>query len=297
MRFSNPFRKAGRWLRGNTHTHTIQSDGKLTPAQVGEAYGKLNYDFVFLTDHWKRTLPPPARGGPLLIAAEELDFDLRGGNYHVVCLGLQREWPRRKFRSLAELTRLAEREKVLLIMAHPYWCGTPSLRYLNAGPFAGVEVYNTVCDALIGKGYSAVHWDDLLDAGKRVWGIAADDMHTPERRAGAGTLKTIAGGWLMVKAKTCTPKAILQAIRGGDFYATQGPLIKDIGVARRRVRVRCSPVKRINFIANRSEGAVCTAAAGPLCEAEYLIPPGTALMCGSNALTKKGRSRGATRSF
>ena len=58
----------------------------------------------------------------------------------------------RKFRSLAELTRLAGREKVLLIMAHPYWCGAPSLRYLRAGPFAGVEVYNTVCDALNRQG-------------------------------------------------------------------------------------------------------------------------------------------------
>lgn len=38
-------------LKGCLHTHTTYSDGKLTPQQVADAYGRLGYDFIAFTDH------------------------------------------------------------------------------------------------------------------------------------------------------------------------------------------------------------------------------------------------------
>ena len=255
MRSPSLFQKKGLWLKGNTHTHTKNSDGQLTVKEIAVEYGKRGYDFVFLTDHWKRTVPPAGlKTPPLLIPATEIDFTVRGDFHHVVCLGLKREWRRRGFRSLDELIRLGETEGVSLIMAHPYWLGNKSELYLKTLPFLGVEVYNTVCDDAIGKGYSAVHWDDMLVAGKRVFGFAADDFH--ERRFGLGA------GWIMVKARACTERAILAALKGGDFYSSQGPEIRDVTVEPGRASVRCSPVARINFIANRFRGKVVRAPEG-----------------------------------
>ncbi len=38
-------------LKGCLHTHTTCSDGKLTPQEVADAYGGLDYDFIAFTDH------------------------------------------------------------------------------------------------------------------------------------------------------------------------------------------------------------------------------------------------------
>src|SRR5688500_17510951 len=40
-----------RWFKGNTHTHTLNSDGDSTPDEVVRWYREHGYHFVFLTDH------------------------------------------------------------------------------------------------------------------------------------------------------------------------------------------------------------------------------------------------------
>jgi len=42
---------ASRWFKGNTHTHTLNSDGDSTPDEVVRWYREHGYQFVFLTDH------------------------------------------------------------------------------------------------------------------------------------------------------------------------------------------------------------------------------------------------------
>ena len=44
-------REGLRWLKGNTHTHTIWSDGDAPPEQVVEYYDERGYDFLCLSEH------------------------------------------------------------------------------------------------------------------------------------------------------------------------------------------------------------------------------------------------------
>lgn len=44
-------REGLRWLKGNTHTHTIWSDGDAPPEQVVEYYNERGYDFLCLSEH------------------------------------------------------------------------------------------------------------------------------------------------------------------------------------------------------------------------------------------------------
>src|SRR5687767_3140865 len=39
------------WFKGNTHTHTINSDGDSTPDEVVRWYREHAYQFLVLTDH------------------------------------------------------------------------------------------------------------------------------------------------------------------------------------------------------------------------------------------------------
>jgi len=264
--FANPFSHDGLWLRGNTHTHTTESDGQFSPEQTGIEYGKRGYDFVFLTDHRKRTVPPPLTdSAALLIPAEETDLDWKGSFFHVVVLGASKSLYRKRYASMNELIEMADAENALLIMAHPYWCGTRSQDFLDLQPFHGVEVFNTICDS-IAKGTSAVHWDDMLDAGLRVCGFAADDFHHLD--------KGIEGGWIVVKARENSESAILDGIRGGLFYSTQGPEIHSITLGGDGVRVECSPVQQIRFVANRFNGKVMRAEEGKSISEAAWLPRG-----------------------
>src|SRR6478736_3464982 len=47
-----PFDKPGQWWRGNLHTHSTISDGRVSPEAVIAAYRDEGYDFVSLTDHF-----------------------------------------------------------------------------------------------------------------------------------------------------------------------------------------------------------------------------------------------------
>src|SRR5262245_21724371 len=40
-----------RWYKGNTHTHTINSDGDSTPDEVVRWYREHGYNFLVLSDH------------------------------------------------------------------------------------------------------------------------------------------------------------------------------------------------------------------------------------------------------
>jgi len=43
------------WYKGNTHTHTLNSDGDSSPGEVAHWYRDHEYDFLVLSDHNYRT--------------------------------------------------------------------------------------------------------------------------------------------------------------------------------------------------------------------------------------------------
>src|ERR1700722_2663169 len=56
------------WYRGNTHTHTINSDGDASPDAVVRWYKEHDYQFLFITDH--EYVTNPARLNELFGASE-----------------------------------------------------------------------------------------------------------------------------------------------------------------------------------------------------------------------------------
>jgi len=113
-------------------------------------------------------------------------------------------------------------------------------------------------------------WDELLGQGRRLWGLANDDAHSVgESRFGR---PQSGRAWVLVNAPKKDEGAILQAVRHGAFYATQGPTIEAVQCEGAVVQVRCSPVREVRFVARATRGRTYYAGKGPLLEsAEYEV--------------------------
>jgi hypothetical protein len=255
-----------RWFKGNLHTHTDRSDGVLAPAAVVEWYASRGYDFLALTDHGRVT--GMESSSLLLIPGVEITaLDERAGSCHHLVALLE---PRRSD-SISRLQACGPQRMVedlaaagaVVVLAHPYWLGLAATETYPLRGAIALEVYNHSCEVDRGRGYSEVHWDDLLQRGRRLFGIACDDAHFRLPDAG--------GGYVMVRAAELTAAAILQSLARGEFYSTQGPEIRGFGLrpasgqapasghawqGRLEAVVECSPCKRVVFYADRWLGAV-----------------------------------------
>src|SRR4051794_15207266 len=74
------------WLKGNTHTHTLASDGDSPPEDVVRWYREHGYDFLVITDHDKVTRVDG--GGMVMIPGEEITDRLQKKPLHVNALGI-----------------------------------------------------------------------------------------------------------------------------------------------------------------------------------------------------------------
>ena len=78
--------------KGNLHCHTTESDGRLSPAEVKEAYRQLGYDFLAITDHRKMTEDIHMEDGMLMLSGLEMDFMLPSEALHIVGVGMNRQY-------------------------------------------------------------------------------------------------------------------------------------------------------------------------------------------------------------
>ena len=89
--------RSGRWLKGNTHTHTLESDGDSPPDVVARWYKTHGYKFLVLSDH--NVLVDPARFASLmdssflLIPGEEITTAFQKKPVHVNGLNIHRVIP------------------------------------------------------------------------------------------------------------------------------------------------------------------------------------------------------------
>ena len=87
----NPFKQSGQWYRGNTHSHSTESDGRLPMAERFAAYREAGYDFLVLTDHRKvNDVSAHSRDGFLAISGSEVhpSNPYGGDTYHIVGINL-----------------------------------------------------------------------------------------------------------------------------------------------------------------------------------------------------------------
>ncbi len=275
--FGNPFEAEGRWFRGNLHTHTLNSDGEMSPGQIVEAYEEARYDFLSITDHGKLTdTDELSSQGLLLIPGEEVcvGSSENGRFFHVVGVGIYGEIPVKDLDRSMTPQRAIDLIRGLggeAIVAHPYWSGLTQNDLVGLRGQLGLEVYNTTCELDIGKGLSSVHWDSLLANGLRLLGFAVDDAHSKERPY---LPRDSCRAWISVRAVSLMEDRIMDSIRRGLFYSSNGPEIRNLEIKEDEIRVTSSPARSIAFISNEWLGQKNTAETGTIEEACYKLTGG-----------------------
>jgi hypothetical protein len=245
-----PFSADGAWLRCALHAHTTNSDGELAPERLAAHYERAGYDVLFITDHWVRTeVKRPGR--ILVIPSVELNATLEGSgsDAHVLALGVDADpvEPGRSFPNLAETVSWIRANGGLPFLAHPYWSGLTSAELTGVEGLLGLEVYNAGCELEIGRGFAASQWDEALERGQLLLGIATDDSHLPGFDSGFASV------WVRTEERTA--EAILDALASGRFYSSTGPLIEAIELDEDAVEVRCSPAASVGLVTTRMFGS------------------------------------------
>lgn len=252
IEFANPFAVEGEWFKGNLHTHSTNSDGALNPQELVRRYKDSGYDFLAITDHNRFTeLDPDLCDGILLIPGEEINVGKSevGTDFHLVLFGIREHVSDRS--SPQTVIDQAKSQGAEVILCHPYWSQLSINDMLSIEGYIGVEVFNSTCHFSIGKGFSQIHWDDLLARGKHVWGFAVDDAHhhTSDHRP-----TDVCNAWISVKSSELSLDSIMNAIRSGYFYSSSGPEILDVRIEEEVIYVETSPVRHITFISIDGRG-------------------------------------------
>lgn len=290
------------FFKANLHCHTTYSDGKHTPQEVKDEYKKRGYSIVAFTDHehimdqshlndenflaitgFELTLKeyPWLSSGtnPAMRTAHFNMYSLDPHNTITPCYNsvydyFGTEEARKMIRhegeyeriytaeGINEIIRTVKEKGFIVCYNHPTWSMENATDYLGYEGMFAVEIYNSGC-SYDGRGDDEHVYDDLLRAGKRVFCIAADDMHQFYHGF---------GGWTCINTDKLEYASVMEALQKGDFYASQGPQIFSLVQDGNKVKIRTSACRKISLITGTRRAAAVHAQEGtPLTEAEFVL--------------------------
>lgn len=240
-----------RWYKGNTHTHTINSDGDSTPDEVVRWYRERGYNFLVLTDHdfVTNTDGLNALHGAtekfVVMRGEEVSDKFGGKQIHVNALNVERQIAPQGGQSVAEILQrnvdavraaggvpqinhpnfewaltAEDLKKVKNYRLFEIFSGHPLINHLGGGGKPGLEEM----------------WDQILSSNVLIYGTAVDDAHhfkDPWNRFAARPGQ----GWVFVRASELSPAAIVEAMDEGDFYASTGVELNDYQVDEKQMTI------------------------------------------------------------
>lgn len=284
-----PLASHAEWYRGNTHTHTINSDGDSSAEVVSGWYRDHGYHFIVITDHEFLTDIAPLQeefGAPekfLVIRGQEVTQIVEDPNHpdglrhaHVNAINVATvvmpigRGPGKVERRVAPAGTLiadtyTRNIAAVLAAGGIAQVNHPNFRWsVNVNDIANVpdgtlfEVWNAHPLAHnLGGDEGGSHgasteeiWDALLSGGKVLWGVGDDDSHNFRELNGLNESGP-GRAWVMVRADRLTPDAITASLRRGDFYASTGITLEDIVVSADGVSISIKPESPIGKIAGK----------------------------------------------
>ena len=274
------FPQKGNWYKGNLHSHTTNSDGKLTPEQSIALYKQYGYHFMCLSEHDYYTdlraqfdseefiLLPGVEASAWLLNKEKNAL-IKTHHVHGI-LGNQKmqeaagdnlmkhgehleppvyieEWD--GLEVAQQLVDSLRERGCFTTYNHPIWSRVDMDEVCALKDIWAVEVYNYDTVVECAEGYDSVFWDAMLRRGTSVYGFASDDNHNP------GKFFDSFGGYVMVRSEELSHEAIVNHLLTGDYYFSAGPEIYQWGIEDGQVFVDCSDAECVNFIAGGVVGS------------------------------------------
>jgi hypothetical protein len=255
-----------RWYKGNTHTHTLNSDGDSTPDDVVRWYREHDYHFLVLTDHNYLTSVDAlnalhgADDRFLVLKGEEVTDRFEEKSLHINGLDVDAMVPPQGGTSVVDTLQrnvdAIRRANGIPHINHPNFRWSITKDELGQvrnnrlfEVFSGHPLVNNVG----GGGTASMEeaWDAILSNGILLYGIAVDDAHV-FKDAGNPDVSGPGRGWVMVRAARLEARALLDALERGDFYASTGVELDECRATPREIAVNVKPTEysryRVQFI-------------------------------------------------
>lgn len=257
---------AKRWYKGNTHTHTINSDGDSSPDDVVKWYKEHGYQFLVLTDHNVLTSVDGLNAlyglddKFVVIRGEEVTDRFEKKPIHINGLDPARKIEPQGGTSVLDVI---QRDVDAIRAAN----AVPHINHPNFGWAVSAdelkqvrntrlfEIFNghPMVNNLGGGGIAGLEeaWDAILTSGLTLYGIAVDDAHH-FKRPGDRTASLPGQGWVVVRAERLAARPLLEALERGDFYASTGVELSDYQASDKAMTLTVKPNSwskyRIQFI-------------------------------------------------
>jgi hypothetical protein len=255
-----------RWYKGNTHTHTLNSDGDSTPEDVVRWYREHGYQFLVLTDHNFLTGVDAlnalhgANERFLVIKGEEVTDKFGDKPLHLNGLDVTELVTPQKGTSVVDTVQrnvnAIRKVQGVPHINHPNfgWAITAQeLRQVENNKLFEIFNGHPHVNNLGGGGVAGLEgaWDHILTSGKILYGIAVDDAHVFKRPWDRNAARP-GQGWVMVRAERLHPRALLEAMERGEFYASTGVELSELQISQQEITITIkedpSAKYRIQFI-------------------------------------------------
>lgn len=269
-------------FKANLHSHTVHSDGKLTPEEMKAAYKANGYSVLAITDHETpkdhTALSEPdflmLTGYEAYIRPDpdcvynafqpEVHLNLFARDPHNTACVCYNPWcckymPKEEQEALTkvgsqrrreyttayvnEFIRTARENGYLVSYNHPVWSMESEERILAYEGCFSLELVNGSSNVSNQMEYNGPLYDKLLRSGKRMFIHSADDNHN-SRPFGDPKCDSFVGATVLL-ADELTYDNVIDAMESGEMYSTMGPTFKEVSFDGEKVHVECSGVVAI----------------------------------------------------
>jgi hypothetical protein len=271
--------------KANLHCHSTFSDGSLTVEQIKDAYKKEGYSIVAFTDHDILLAHPELNDDEFLALngfEYEIDEPHPAGTEHrylhtchICFIALEQNnitqfcfnerylfgnavkyADKVKYdnetcgyirsydpKEISNLMKIGREKGFFVTYNHPVWSLEEYKQYINYHGMHAMEIVNNSCITLGHEEYNAKIYDDILNNGEMIYAVASDDNHN-FHPFGSPKCDSF-GGFVMIQADKLHYETITKALVDGNFYASQGPIIKELYVEGEYAYIKTSPARKI----------------------------------------------------
>lgn len=245
-------------LKGNLHTHTNKSDGMFNLSEVALKYKNDGYNFLAITDHNKLFNGSNKIDNMTIIPGIEISSDYDGfnqnlkGTYMHFNLFFNKTDEELKFKvytytnslELQPILNDLQKYNALIQFNHPLFSRLSEDTIFNLNGFDLIEIYNTKdFFSEVGVDSSDCLMLSMLRNGKKILFTANDDYHGKSNLSEDNLCRQ---SFSVVQGEN-TVDNILNRIKQGNFYTSNGPVIYDYRLENNVLKIKTENVKYITF--------------------------------------------------
>lgn len=227
------YNKETRWFKGDFHTHTTESDGKMTPLNGMTQAKKMNLDYFVATDH--NILPTKWLANDEVMVIPGVEITSSKGHFNALGLTKWIDWRptcqdggMETEHGMNRIIREVKAAGAIVSINHPML--KPWEWQYRKTPLAEIdviEIWNdpTYKDNPLATEQALQLWDILWNDGYRIYGIGGSDSHLlpTESYEEGGPPSVIGDPATYVYCEQLSTNHLLDGVMKGRAYVSRGP--------------------------------------------------------------------------